>query len=58
MIVFMTTEGDKIQRLIDNLGMSQGAFADKIGIARSSLNRISGGKNLSGRLIKKGLQMA
>ena len=49
----MTTEGEKIQRLISNLGMGQGAFADKIGIARSSLNRIIRGKKPLGKVNQK-----
>jgi transcriptional regulator with XRE-family HTH domain len=49
----MTTEGEKIQRLINNLCIGQGAFADKIGIARSSLNRIIRGKKPLGKVNQK-----
>lgn len=49
----MATEGEIIQQLIDNKGFGQGEFADRIGIARSSLNRIIKGKKPLGKINQK-----
>lgn len=49
----METEGSIIQQLITNKGYGQGEFADKIGVARPSMNSYIKGRKPIGKVIYK-----